>query len=125
MTKPTDLSIPRLESVHIEVPSPDSIKLAGVVKDRESIAELSAFFRAAHAGALKRRISQVKIDVSQLTFVSAGAIRLFLDWVGWVNEEARPYQLRFLTSRSISWQKTTFQSLSALTEGVLVWERID
>jgi hypothetical protein len=125
MNEPSALAIPKLETVRLEQSSPDSVKLAGMVKDRETIAELSAFFRAAHAQALRHRVTQMKVDVSELTFVSASAIRLFVDWVGWVNEEARPYKLRFLTSRFIAWQKSTFQGLSGLTTDVLEVAKID
>lgn len=125
MNGPLAPPIPKLETVRIEVPSPDSVKIAGMVKDRETIAQLSSFFRAAHAEALRHRVTQLKVDVSELTFISASAIRLFVDWVGWVNEEARPYKLRFMTSRFIAWQKSTFQGLSELTKDVLEVEKID
>lgn len=125
MNEPLSLPIPKLETVRIDVPSPDSVKIAGTIKDRETIAELSSFFRAAHAEALHQRVSQLKVDVSELTFISASAIRLFVDWVGWVNEEARPYKLRFVTGRFVAWQKSTFQSLAALTKDVLDIEKID
>jgi len=125
MNEALALSVPKLATVRLDVPSADSVKIAGIVKDRETIAELSSFFRAAHAEALHHRVSQLKVDVSGLTFVSASAIRLFVDWVGWVKEEARPYQLRFITSRFITWQKSTFATLAGLTKDVIEVERVD
>lgn len=125
MNEPLALSIPKLETVRLDVPSPDLVKIAGMVRDRETIAQLSSFFRAAHAEALHHRVSRLKIDVSELTFISAAGIRLFVDWIGWVNEEARPYKLRFVTSRFVAWQKSTFPALSGLMKDVLEVEKVD
>jgi hypothetical protein len=125
MSESLGFASPKLETARVEQVATDFVKLAGTVKDRETIARLAAFFRAAHAQALRERVSQMKVDVSELTFVSASAIRLFVDWVAWVNDGARPYKLRFLTSRFVSWQKTTFQTLANMTNDVLDIEKID
>ncbi|HEY3592983.1 MAG TPA: hypothetical protein VGL13_03890, partial [Polyangiaceae bacterium] len=87
------LASSKLDSLQVERSTPDSIKLAGVIKERETIAELAAIFRAVHAQAIEHRVSQMKVDVAELTFISASAIRLFVDWVAWVNDSARPYKL--------------------------------
>jgi hypothetical protein len=126
MTEISAVAVPKLESVRIEFISPETIRLEGSIQDREATADLTAFFRAIHSHALNQGLPVVRVDVSALTFVNASGIRLFIDWVTWVsNERARPYSLRFLTSRLITWQKVTFQALSALTKGVVEIERID
>jgi hypothetical protein len=119
------LASSKLDSLQVERSTPDSIKLAGVIKERETIAELAAIFRAVHAQAIEHRVSQMKVDVAELTFISASAIRLFVDWVAWVNDSARPYKLRFVTSRFVPWQRSTFQSMASLTKDVFEIEKAD
>jgi hypothetical protein len=120
------LQIPKLDTVRVELSPPDSIKLAGAVKDREAIAQLTAFFRAVHTHALEVRQMELRIDVSELTFVSAAGFRLFVDWAAWVKvEKYRPYRLHFLSSRWVGWQKTSLPALAALATDILDVQRID
>ena len=63
--------------------------------------------------------------MSGLTFVNSSAIRLFVDWATWVrNERGQRYTLRFITSRSVTWQKTSFAALMSLMKEVLAIEQI-
>jgi len=120
------IAVPKLDTVSIELVSPDLLKLKGTITKKEPANELEGFLRAIHRDATQRGASEVRVDVSELTFVNSSAIRLFVDWATWLkNERGHRYTLRFLTSSKITWQKTSFSALLALMEDVLAVDRVD
>ena len=122
----SNLSVPKLEGINVEVVGPDTVKLKGTITKKEPAQDLDAFFKAVHRDAVSSKAEQVSVDVSELTFVNSSAIRLFVDWATWVkNENVHRYKLRFLTSRHITWQKTSFTALKSLMEGILSFEGVD
>jgi hypothetical protein len=122
----TSIAVPKLDTVSIEVVEPDTVRLKGTITKKEPAADLDGFFKAIHRTAIADRATQVNVDVSELTFVNSSAIRLFVDWATWVkNESTHRYKLRFLTSRHITWQKTSFTALKSLMDGILTFEGVD
>ena len=120
------ITLPKLDSVSVEVIGTDTVKLKGTITKKEPAQDLDAFFKAVHRDAVASRADQVNVDVSELTFVNSSAIRLFVDWATWVkNESTHRYRLRFLTSRHITWQKTSFTALKSLMDGILSFEGVD
>ena len=120
------IEVPKLDTVTIELPSPTSVKLKGTITKKEPAQDLEGFLRAVHRDATEKKAPEVKVDVSELTFVNSSAIRLFVDWATWLkNERGHRYTLKFLTSSRITWQKTSFAALLALMKDVLTVERVD
>jgi len=116
---------PKLEGTRIEMVESHHLKVSGTLRERDAAALLGAYFREVHLQAIRQRQVQVLLDVSELTFVSASAFRLFLDWTSWILENGKPYKLRVLTSRLVAWQKTSLPSIAALAENVFDIERVD
>jgi len=124
MSKFEQVPVPKAESVAIQVSAPNQVKLSGTITQKDPSADLAGFFKALHTAALADGLSEVRADVSGLTFVNSSAIRLFVDWATWVKNERGPrYTLRFITSRSITWQKTSFMALMSLAKDVLAIEQ--
>jgi hypothetical protein len=120
------VSTPKLDSVGIEIIGQDTVKLKGTITKKEPTQDLDGFFKALHSAAVSSRVDKVNVDVSELTFVNSSAIRLFVDWATRVkNESSHRYKLHFLTSRHITWQKTSFTALKSLMDGILSLENVD
>jgi len=125
MSQFTAVQVPKAETVAIQVTAPNQVKLSGTITQKDPANDLAGFFKALHTAAITDKLSEVRADVSGLTFVNSSAIRLFVDWATWVkNERGQRYTLRFITSRNVTWQKTAFMALMSLTKEVLAIEHV-
>ncbi len=125
MSQFTAVPVPKADTVAIQLTAPNQVKLSGTITQKDPSADLAGFFKALHNAALADKLSEVRADVSGLTFVNSSAIRLFVDWATWVkNEKGARYTLRFVTSRNVTWQKTSFMALMSLAKEVLAIEQV-
>ena len=125
MSQFTSVPVPKAETVSIQVTAPNQVKLSGTITQKDPSNDLAGFFKALHTAALADKLPEVRADVSGLTFVNSSAIRLFVDWATWVkNERGQRYTLRFITSRNVTWQKTSFMALMSLAKEVLAIEHV-
>jgi len=120
MSQFTSVQVPKAETLAIQLSAPNQLKLTGTITQKDPSNDLAGFFKALHNAALADRLSEVRADVSALTFVNSSAIRLFVDWATWLkNERGERYTLLFITSRNVTWQKTSFMALMSLAKEVL------
>lgn len=125
MSQFSGVPVPKAETITIQVTAPNQVKLSGTITQKDPAHDLAGFFKALHTAAVSDRLSEVRADVSGLTFVNSSAIRLFVDWATWVkNERGHRYTLRFVTSRNVTWQKTSFMALMSLAKEVLALEHV-
>ncbi len=125
MSQFTSVPVPKADTVAIQLTEPNQVKLSGTITQKDPSADLAGFFKALHHAALADKLAEVRADVSGLTFVNSSAIRLFVDWATWVkNERGARYTLRFVTSRNVTWQKTSFMALMSLAKEVLAIEQV-
>jgi hypothetical protein len=125
MTQFTSVQVPKADTVAIQITAPNQVKLSGTITQKDPSNDLAGFFKALHTAALADKLSEVRADVSGLTFVNSSAIRLFVDWATWVkNERGQRYTLLFVTSRNVTWQKTSFMALMSLAKEVLKIEQV-
>lgn len=125
MSQFTAVPVPKADTVAIQLTAPNQVKLSGTITQKDPSADLAGFFKALHNAALADKLPEVRADVSGLTFVNSSAIRLFVDWATWVkNEKGARYTLRFITSRNVTWQKTSFMALMSLAKEVLAIEQV-
>jgi hypothetical protein len=123
----SQLEVPKLERITIDVHPPDGVSLTGTITSHSQASALSGFVKELHTAALHDGLSQLKVDVTGLTFVNSWAVRLFVDWATWL-KQAPPterYGLRFVISRHVAWQKTSFMALVSLAEEVLAVDHAD
>ena len=125
MSQFTSVQVPKAETLAIQLSAPNQLKLTGTITQKDPSNDLAGFFKALHNAALADRLSEVRADVSALTFVNSSAIRLFVDWATWLkNERGERYTLLFITSRNVTWQKTSFMALMSLAKEVLAIEYV-
>jgi hypothetical protein len=125
MSQFTSVPIPKADTIAIQLTAPNQVKLSGTITQKDPSNDLAGFFKALHTAALADKLAEVRADVSGLTFVNSSAIRLFVDWATWVkNERGQRYTLRFVTSRNVTWQKTSFMALMSLAKEVLAIEQV-
>jgi hypothetical protein len=125
MSQFSGVQVPKTEMVVISVTAPNQVKLSGTITQKDPANDLAGFFKALHTAAIADKLAEVRADVSGLTFVNSSAIRLFVDWATWVkNERGQRYTLRFITSRNVTWQKTSFMALMSLAKEVLAIEHV-
>lgn len=124
MSRLTNLMIPRSGGTRI-VFEGRSLKLSGSIAVKDPCEPFGSFFRSVHEAALGERLSELVVDVSQLTFVNSSAIRLFVDWATWLKSEGTPYRLVFRSRRSVAWQRTAFLALQSLARNVLDVEYVN
>jgi hypothetical protein len=126
MTHLTTVKIPQLPTPSIVVTAPDALSISGTIASKDPNADLGACLQALHRAAIADGVSELKVDVTGLTFVNSSAIRLFVDWATRVKTATPPcYRLRFITSRRATWQKTSFPALLSLARDVLTIDQVD
>jgi hypothetical protein len=119
------IDVPKVDGMGIELVAPHTLKLKGTIARKDPSHDLAGFFKTIHRDAVARRLPELRIDVSGLTFVNSSSIRLFIDWAVWVEKEPEHhYVLRFVTSRQITWQQTAFAALTSLMKTVVSVERV-
>ena len=111
MLNPGSLSPPVVANVEIRL-SPEGIALFGSITTKEPDRSLGAFFRTVHAEALKRGLTELRVDVRGLSFVNSSAIRAFVDWISRAAHAG--YTLAFKTSPSVTWHRLSFSVLKSL-----------
>jgi hypothetical protein len=125
MSQFSSVQVPKADTISIQLTAPNQVKLSGTITQKDPSNDLAGFFKALHTAALADKLAEVRADVSGLTFVNSSAIRLFVDWATWVkNERGQRYTLRFVTSRNVTWQKTSFMALMSLAKEVLAIEQV-
>ncbi len=115
------LGLPQLDNFCAQFRPPATIQLIGVIAIAEPALVLAPFFAALHRAAATDGISEISVDVRNLTFVNSSAIRLFVDWATWVRNAPvhEAYVIRFRTDRRITWQRTSFSVLQTLAPNAI------
>ena len=125
MSQFTAVHVPKSDTIAIRVTGPIRSSCRAPSHRRIRPISSAGFFKAVYTAAVADKLSEVRADVSGLTFVNSSAIRLFVDWATWVkNERSQRYTLRFITSRNVTWQKTSFTALMSLMKEVLAIEQV-
>lgn len=126
MTQFEKVTLPQLASLNVRIAPPAKLVLAGTITLKDPALDLGPFFKEVHDAASADELTQLEVDVSGLSFVNSSAIRLFVDWTSWIKAStAGRYKLHIVTSRHVTWQKTSFLALKSLAEGVLSIEQVD
>jgi hypothetical protein len=114
------VSVPTLAGLEVTVTAPNTLVMKGSITMRDPAASLSGFTRAVHDSAVGDGVKELKVDLSELSFVNSSGIRLFVDWATWLKGATTPpYVLRFVTDRRITWQRTSFKVLTTMFGDVM------
>ncbi len=117
MSRLIDLGTLTAEGFTIVPLDESRIALRGLLALRDPSEIVGGYLKKVHAAAESSGVAHITIDVTGLQFMNSSAIRVFIDWVQWVKSSKNPYKLRFITDRSITWQRSTFSAVQALGSG--------
>lgn len=118
------VAVPDLGQLEVAIRGEACIKLTGTIAVRDPQTTIRPYFRQLHDAACALPGHHLEVDVVDLTFVNSSAIRTFLDWTSWIQEEPeeRRYALTFKTSPGVAWQRASLPALAALAPEII---RID
>jgi hypothetical protein len=120
MSRLAKVSLPALPGLEVAVTAPNTLIMKGAITMRDPSASLAGFTRAVHDSAVGDGVKELKVDLSELSFVNSSGIRLFVDWATWLKGAGTPpYILRFVTDRRITWQRTSFKVLTTMFGDVM------
>ena len=103
-----------IETVQFEPAPPHTLFIRGTLTMPEPTKKIQPYLERVHEAVLADGLVEYRVDVTGLTFVNSSAIRLFVDWVVRIEDSGKPYQLVFVTDRSMTWQRTAFKGIAAL-----------
>lgn len=109
------------DSLRIVAEAPNKVVMSGTITAREPMKTVQPFIEKIHAAAIASGIKELTVDIRSLTFVNSSAIRVLINWVMLVKgeSEARRYKLQFVTSRAVTWQRTSLPTLQSLAPDVV------
>lgn len=109
------------DNLRIVAESPDKVVMSGTITAREPMKTVQPFVEKIHAAAIGAGIKELTVDIRSLTFVNSSAIRVLINWVMLVKGESEPrrYRLQFVTSRAVTWQRTSLPTLQSLAPDVV------
>jgi hypothetical protein len=115
------VSVPTLPGLQVSVTAPNTLVMKGSITMRDPSATLSGFTRAVHDSAVGDGVKELRVDLTELSFVNSSGIRLFVDWATWLKGGGGPppYVLRFVTDKRITWQRTSFKVLTTMFGDVM------
>jgi len=92
--------------------------------DLRAVALLSDFLKQVHVEARRLDVSEVCCDLQRLTFMNSSCFKSFVVWIDTVKNSAPPYQIRFLTSSQLHWQRRSLEALRRLAASVVSIETV-
>jgi hypothetical protein len=120
-TKLDAVPLPKLDTIHVQIAAPDTVRMSGTVALLDPGPVLGGFIRSLHQAALDDSLQELRVDIRGLRFVNSSTIRLFVDWTTWLKDLApdKRYLLRFVTTDTLTWQRTCFSALRVIASDVL------
>ncbi len=118
------MSLADIEPLHIETFSlqptgPNGVQMKGTLTLRDPHQRVQPYLKRVHETAVRSGLREVRVDLTELTFVNSSAIRLFIDWTVWLQKEPKRYRLVFFTDSRITWQRTSFGALQSMAGDVI------
>lgn len=118
--------IPRLQvnELTLQVETGGCVRIGGSLTLRDPSEVLLPVFQSLHRAALQDGLTDVIVDVSDLSFVNSSGIRVFVDWVLWLRDEppTRRYSITFRSRRGHAWQRASLPVLQSLAPA---WVRVE
>jgi len=127
MPKSSLSHIERLSVDGLEIETSDArVVLRGKMTSRQPEASIQPHIRKIHDAATELPLTDVEVDVTELSFVNSSAIRLFVDWAMWAKgtTDTPHYRLTFKAKEGITWQRMTLTALTSLAPTVVRVETV-
>lgn len=94
---------------------PDTVALAGVLREPDPESWLRPLMDDLHARANADGIATLTLDLRELQYANAAAWRCIVYWIRLVREPSCRYRLRILGADKHTWQKVGMASLTVFT----------
>lgn len=96
------------------------LRLSGA-SDVNVAAPLHGLVDQLHAAVRDAGIKEVVVDIASLEFMNAGSFKVFVAWIGRINElePDQRYRLRFLSNANIRWQRRSLDTLSCFATDIV------
>ncbi len=101
-------------TIEVGLPPGNLVRVRGVLREQGHERELPALLEAIHFDALRLSLSEIVLDLRELSYASADFWRSLVLWLRWM--QAPPvakYRLRILANPSHNWQSIGMSTLSA------------
>jgi hypothetical protein len=101
----------------------DTVFIAGEIDQLSPRDFMAGFLEIVHNMALGEGLSEVKVDVTLLSFLNSSGIKEFLSWILRRNRipPEQKYKINFLFDPTVAWQPITLPRLRDLdAEGILL-----
>jgi len=86
--------------------------------DSASNDAFGVFINKLHAEAQRLHVKEVRLDLTELYFMTSSCIKCFVTWIGFITNSARiqQYRLNFVVNPNLRWQKRNLDVLLQLTD---------
>ena len=99
----------------------DTLVIAGSIDNRDPGKYLNPYFSQLHNDIVDSGIKEIKVDLTQLTFLNSSGIKEFVEWIMKIEQlqENKQYNLVFLTNSELLWQESSISTLVYLNPDIL------
>ena len=97
------------------------VAFRGTISTVNPAAVLNPFVDAVHAQLAAANLKEIRVDFSDLEFCNSSGFKAFIHWIQKVQAmpEASRYRIRFLSSPTRKWQRTSLLALSCYAPGLV------
>ena len=97
------------------------VAFRGTISTVNPAAILNPFVDAVHAQLSGAKVKEIRVDFSELEFCNSSGFKAFIHWIQKVQSmpEASRYRIRFLSSPTRKWQRTSLLALSCYAPGLV------
>lgn len=97
------------------------VAFRGTISTVNPAAVLNPFVDAVHGQLSGANVREIRVDFTELEFCNSSGFKAFIHWIQRVQSlpEAQRYKLRFLSSPTRKWQRTSLLALSCYAPGLV------
>jgi hypothetical protein len=97
------------------------VAFKGTISTVNPAAVLNPFVDAVHAQLSGANVKEIRVDFTELEFCNSSGFKAFIHWIQKVQglPEQQRYKLRFVSSPSRKWQRTSLLALSCYAPGLV------
>ena len=116
--QPVSLPFESLEELNVRAFVDEGVltlRLTGTA-DLRVATDLAALLREIHQQARSTGVHEVSVDMTELEFMNSSCFKGVATWISMLQraETGSSYRIRFLSNRSILWQRRSLHALSCL-----------
>jgi hypothetical protein len=97
------------------------VAFRGTISTVNPAAVLNPFVDAVHGQLSGANVKEIRVDFTELEFCNSSGFKAFIHWIQRVQAlpEAQRYKLRFVSSPTRKWQRTSLLALSCYAPGLV------